>query len=46
LYRLAGSFSLAFVLGLVTQDLYSIASSILPMILLIAMVKPKWDLLE
>lgn len=45
-YGLAGSFSLSFVLGLAIQDLYIIAGSIIPLILLYALVKPRWGVLE
>ena len=45
-YGLAGSFSLGSVLGLVIQDLAIIAGSIVPLILLYALVKPRWEILE
>jgi hypothetical protein len=45
-YGLAASFGLFFVLGMVVQDLFTIVSSIVPMVLLVALVKPRWNLLE
>jgi hypothetical protein len=45
-YGLAGSFGLGSVLGLVIQDLSIIAGSIVPLILLYALVKPRWGMLE
>ena len=45
-YGLAGSFGLTVILGVVSQSLYVVASGIVPMIILFALVHRLWDDLE
>ena len=45
-YGLGVCFGLTFLLGLAIVDLYTVASSVIPMVIMAFLVQPKWHFME